>query len=206
MISLSQAKFAANKILEALHPYCDKIHIAGSIRREKPSVKDIEIVCQPKKELKKDPSKLFDEGQWMVMDDFEITLDYITAAVEKGNVNGRYMKLELKNGMPLDLFMPHPSDYIRQLVIRTGSSDYVHHVIAAGWKIKGWCGTADGLRLISECTGKQTSDGKTIWKCTASKPSLPPVWETEEQFFAWLGIPYTPPYLREIHNYSNIVR
>lgn len=37
----------AQAIVEHMKPLCQRIEIAGSIRREKPSVKDIEIVAQP---------------------------------------------------------------------------------------------------------------------------------------------------------------
>ncbi len=38
----------AAKIRTELEPFCDRIEIAGSIRRKKPNVKDVEIVAIPK--------------------------------------------------------------------------------------------------------------------------------------------------------------
>lgn len=204
MHSLLSAQKIANRVVELLSPGCEKIHIAGSIRRQSAQVKDIEIVCQPIKELTDIGMELF--KKYEISNVFKNAIDIIGLKIEKGSVDGRYMKIILLGGMTLDLFMPTADDYFRQLVIRTGSADYVYHVIASSWKQKGWCGTSDGLRLIKECTGKQTTDGKTIWRCTSLKPVLPPVWQSEEEFFSWLSLPFTPAECREIHKYTNIGR
>lgn len=192
MYTLSSAQSTADLVLQHLAPHCDRIDVAGSVRRKAYQVKDLEIVCQPKKVFVKNPALLFDEGKWQVSEDFEFSLDSISAAVDKGQVSGRYMKILLKNGMPMDLFMPQPADYFRQLVIRTGNADYVHNVIAAQWKIKGWCGTENGLRLINQCAPKTGQDGKLTWRCTTDHPTLPPVWKSEAEFFYWLGLLFTP--------------
>ena len=98
----------------------------------------------------------------------------------------------------LDLFIPDDFDYYRQYAIRTGSDDYAAKVIATGWKKKGWCGSDKGLRKISDCIETKTPDGKSKWKCVKANAELPPVWQSEEQFFEWLGIKYLPPNRRNI--------
>lgn len=50
-MKLIQAKDIAVKICTKLQPFCDKVNIAGSIRRLKPEVKDIEICVIPKKDI-----------------------------------------------------------------------------------------------------------------------------------------------------------
>jgi len=45
---LAEARKLAEQMVERLRPACDKIEIAGSVRRGKPEVKDIEIVCLPR--------------------------------------------------------------------------------------------------------------------------------------------------------------
>lgn len=204
MYTYANAYRTAGRFAEILSPHCERLDIAGSVRRAKKEVKDIEIVCQPKREIVKDPELLFDEGKEMVSRDFIHALATITDAVMKGNTEGRYMQIKTKSsicsGIYLDLFMPQPQDYYRQLIIRTGSADYVHNVIAAAWKRKGWCGVKDlGLRLISECDSKQDSAGKTTWhlKPETSNPTLPPFWHTEEEVFNWLNLEYVIPANRE---------
>jgi len=44
----AQALTIAEQCRKALAPYCERIEIAGSIRRGKPQVKDIELVAMPK--------------------------------------------------------------------------------------------------------------------------------------------------------------
>lgn len=46
-MQLAQAKTIAEGLVEAFKPYCRRVQIAGSIRRERPEVKDIEIVAVP---------------------------------------------------------------------------------------------------------------------------------------------------------------
>lgn len=48
MMELAQAEKIAKELVEMLAPVCEKIFIAGSIRRRKPQVGDIELLCIPK--------------------------------------------------------------------------------------------------------------------------------------------------------------
>ena len=44
---LAEALEVANHIQSALAPHCARVEIAGSIRRRRPSIGDVEIVCLP---------------------------------------------------------------------------------------------------------------------------------------------------------------
>lgn len=191
---------AADYILQLLKPHCERIHLAGSIRRIRPLVKDIEIVCLPKKELKQ--SDLFGDAETITDRNFTEALATITDIVIVGNVEGRYMKIRTtsKNcpGICLDLFMPQPHDYYRIYAIRTGSAEYAQAYIAAAWKKKGWVGTPDGLRKREECIEKSST-----WHCVATNPTLPPVWDSEAAFFKWLGVEYADPEYRQLHKPIN---
>ena len=94
----------------------------------------------------------------------------------------------------LDLFMPESRDYYRQYAIRTGSADYSFKVLAAGWRRKGWCGTPDGLRRVRDC--KEVK--KSVWKCINPQAELPPVWQSEHEFFDWIGVRWIKPSLRNV--------
>lgn len=188
---LSVAHKLAMNICYKLQPYCDEINIAGSIRRGKPEVKDIEIVCVPKKSCQ---DSLFDEGTrfYMVSSFFVKTITELGTVI-KGKPTGKYMQIHLPEGINLDLFMTDDFDYYRQYAIRTGSADYVAKVIATGWKRKGWCGSDKGLRKRSDCIETKMPDGKSKWKCINPDPELPPVWKCEEDFFNWINVKWVYP-------------
>lgn len=186
-MNYQQARQIAISICEKLQPDTSKINIAGSVRRGKPEVKDIEIICLPNKIS----TDLFGGGTFTTCNGFAISVMELGRVI-KGKPDGRYMQIALPEGVNLDLFMPEDYDYYRQYAIRTGSADYSAKVIAGAWKAKGWCGTSEGLRLMAQCNRKDLPEGKTLWTPTANA-TRPPVWESEEEFFAWLGIPYLKP-------------
>lgn len=197
----NRARHIADRLVAAFNPVCDKVHVAGSVRREHFSVGDIEIVCAPKRmTVQKD---FFETGE-VIIPEFEKVVKKIALLILSGQVDGRMMKIIIngtetyynpdlkRNGMKLDLFMPTPEDYFRILAIRTGSADFSHHQLAVAWKRKGWVGTEDGLRMERECL--EMSHNK--WKCINPNPTLPPEWQSEEDFFEWIELPWVEPKYR----------
>ncbi|MCX6217682.1 hypothetical protein [Spirosoma sp.] len=178
-----------------LMPHCVRLNIAGSVRRKKAEVKDIELVAIPKTRTLQ--TGLFDSSLTTVVSpDFVAMLESLGEVI-KGKPDGRYMQIQLHEGIALDLFMPDPVDYFRQYCIRTGSADYSAKVIAGGWKKLGWCGSDKGLRKIADCQNR-ASGGKMNWICVNPDAELPPVWSSEEEFFDWLQIPWIKPELRNV--------
>lgn len=192
------ASSIANDILKYLQPHCTIINIAGSIRREKPEVKDIEIVALPKYQIVKD---LFGN---VIQHQRDTNFCYAATHIGKilkGKPDGKYMQIEVDvqtQTINLDLFMPTEEDYYRQLAIRTGSADYAHKVIAMGWVKKGWCGSDKGFVRQDECDFYIDIENKTHWKCKAANPTKPPHWKSEAEFFEWLGVPFVEPKLRNV--------
>ncbi|MBK6938566.1 MAG: hypothetical protein IPH18_18255 [Chitinophagaceae bacterium] len=122
-----KANKAASYIIQLLQTRCQRIHLAGSLRRMRPQVKDIEIVCIPKKEVKQ--SGLFSDIKEEITDrNFIEALATITDAIIRGSAEGRYMQIKTNSKLCpdiyLDLFMPQPEDYYRIYAIRTGSAAY----------------------------------------------------------------------------------
>lgn len=195
---LIQAHEIASNIGKRIQPFVDKWHIAGSIRREKLDVKDIEIVCQPR--YFESQVGLFDASDATVV----ISQNYVEVVkslgkVIKGKPEGRYMQIELPQRINLDLFMPNPADYFRQYAIRTGSADYAHKTIAAGWLKKGWCGSDHGLRRIVDCREEiDPISNKRKWICINQNGERPPAWQSEQEFFDWIGVLWIMPKLRTI--------
>lgn len=120
-----KAKLIAERIVSRLSPYCSRIQIAGSIRRGKPEVKDIEIVCIPL------------EVNGCHHPEFTRIIDSMEKV--KGNAStGRYMQRITPEGIKLDLFTARKNNWGFILSQRTGSADYSHYVLACGWVKKGF--------------------------------------------------------------------
>jgi len=105
MLSLTQAKKIADEIISLLSPYALKISIAGSIRREKLFVKDIEICCVP------DTSKLYE-------------LQNVVNQWHKIKGGSKYQQYKLSSGIILDLFYATPENWGNIFLIRTGSAEF----------------------------------------------------------------------------------
>lgn len=58
-LSLETALNVSNDLVRTIAPYCINVAIAGSVRRNKPEVNDIEIVATPRWIEEPDPSDLF---------------------------------------------------------------------------------------------------------------------------------------------------
>lgn len=201
----AKALSCAMYIFRLLQPHCERIHVAGSIRRLKQDVKDIEIVCEPKKIDRS--TDLFGGTEKIPSHEFATALHTVTKEVIKGNIKGRYMQIITNSitcpDIKLDLFMPRTEDYYRQYAIRTGSAEYARHMIANAWSRKGWVGINGDLFKKNQCDVRIVS-GKKVYsqKASIKNPEQPPAWKSEAEFFAWLDIPYMEPQHRII-SHSN---
>ncbi len=132
-MKLQQAQQIADRIVGALGPYCSRIKIAGSIRRQKPEVGDIEIVCIP---LTVDQQTLF-AGPVPVRHPEFVRLVNSWPKV-KGNGYSKYTQRLLPEGIKLDLFTATPVNWGHILAIRTGSANFSHKILGARWVSQGF--------------------------------------------------------------------
>lgn len=170
-IPIDQARKYAHRFLKLIEPYVLKAEIAGSIRREQKMVSDVEIVCleNPKNPL----SNLFVKG--------------FKGMVKNGP---RYKQFKYPE-ISVDLFIPIPNDYGRIFAIRTGNAVFSRIKLAGTWFRMGWRGCPDGLRRKEEMEQKGK---KWILKDEfKDNPTLPPAFNTEVEFFDFLGIPWIDP-------------
>ena len=118
---LERALEIAERVRGEMGPFCERCEIAGSIRREKPEVKDIEICYIPRG---KDLPKLAEVfNKWPAV---------------KGRIGGRYTQRTHPAGITLDLFAATPDNWGLIFAIRTGSADYSKNVLATGWVRAGY--------------------------------------------------------------------
>lgn len=124
-MKLAEALSIAERVKSLLAPHCDRIEIAGSIRRKKEEVKDIEIVAIPK------PYEvgLFSSGIATVVNKWEKV---------KGELPCKYTQRILPEGIKLDLFFAERGNWGLIYAIRTGSAEYSHKVLANGWVKMGY--------------------------------------------------------------------
>jgi DNA polymerase/3'-5' exonuclease PolX len=169
-MNLIQATKIAERVKSELAPHCERIEIAGSIRRRKPEVGDIEIVCIPRtceiglflgSEIEIDPGFCHRVEHWPAI---------------KGKPTGKYTQRQLPDGIVLDLFMATRDNWGLIYAIRTGSADYSHHVLASAWVRAGYH-SMDGMLV---------KDNHKI-----------PVRE-ERDLFALIGLPWADPWERNL--------
>ena len=129
-MELQKAKQIAERIMAELSPHCERIAIAGSIRRNKPEVKDIEIVAIPKHY----DVGLFETGIAAVVNRWQKV---------KGELPCRYTQRILPDGIKLDLFFAEYSNWGLIFAVRTGSAEYSHKVLATAW-VKAGYNSKDG--------------------------------------------------------------
>jgi hypothetical protein len=119
-MKLDKALEIAERTKELLAPYCERIEIAGSIRRKKPEVKDIELVAIPKPY----DVGLFESGIATVVNQWKKV---------RGELPCKYTQRLLPDGIALDLFFANRDNWGLIYAMRTGSADYSHKVLGRGW-------------------------------------------------------------------------
>lgn len=139
-MNYKEAHALATRIVEQLRPHCDRIEIAGSIRREHPEPKEIDILCIPKSDVFGNRSREFAS----LVDGWE--------KVKGDPYKGRYAQ-RIVDGVLVDIFMCHELNWGYQLAIRTGSSQYSHKTLAYKWRLFGFIGD-DGM-LVHAKSGKK---------------------------------------------------
>lgn len=166
---LQNAQPIAERLKTELAPYCERIEIAGSIRRQKPEVKDIELVVIPKHV----PADMFGSTT-------EPHPDFcrIINALEKvkGEPTGKYTQRILPEGIKVDIFIADPDNWGLIYAIRTGSADFSYKILGGAWVRCGYK-SVNGYLMEGE---------KRV-----------PVRE-EEELFRLLRLPFTPPEQRSM--------
>jgi len=124
--SLEQAHLIANKLAKDFEPHCERVEIAGSIRRGKAEVGDIEILYIPK--LINAPPDLFGAP---TMDPEDALDTYLRHLIETGvlAIRGGYgpknkLLIHMSSGIPLDVFRTDAENWGMSLVVRTGPKDF----------------------------------------------------------------------------------
>ena len=178
----AEARAVANEIVAALAGSCAQIIVAGSLRRGKQSVGDVEILYIPKTgaakgdELFALPCNLADVAIAVLEQQFVLSRRQNVNGSEVFGDRNKLMRHTL-SGIPVDLFSTSEESWFNYLVCRTGGAES-NTRIASLAKDRGYqwnpysCGFTD------------RHDGRVF-----------PM-SSEEDVFAFVGLPYETPEAR----------
>ncbi len=190
-MKLHEAMTIAERIQRELAGFCQKCDIAGSIRRGRPEVNDVDLVILPKapvqgisfvqaiKDRCKQRCRVTTDGDqnficaMRLKDKSEFQLDIFFA----------------HNGTD-DMFAPKPTNYGSLLLCRTGSKDHNKRLCGIAKQRDMKWSPYEGLLAGGEWVFKGQEDEYIGGQVIAS--------ETEEQIFEALGLKWIPPVLREV--------
>lgn len=164
-------------MLELIGPYVEHAEVAGSVRRNAASVKDVELVILPKDEL------------YDVLDSW-ITIERISYKLygegDKARRRwGRKARGLVFNGVTFEFYMADPDNYGYQLWLRTGPKEGNQYLLG---HIK---------RAVNDCPVEMREG--YIWdKATGERLRI----STEADFFGLLGLPELPPDKRQPGDYK----
>ena len=167
-MELEKAKAIAEQLKELLAPACERIEIAGSTRRQKPDVGDIELLCIPK----------FVNGVDML--DRELGALFIQGLLchrrnKRGSITyGAKNKLLLHrpSGIGVDIFSTTEECWPVALVVRTGGKDTNMRIAMAALR--------KGYQFHAYGKGFTTPQGEIV--C-----------HSERDVFEAVGLPYQAP-------------
>lgn len=174
-VSLARAESLGVELCLMLQAHCEQLHLAGSARRRRPSIGDLELVYQPKLvEVGRLPPDLFLPARPRMGSAVRLALEKLLAIGTfqraKGDPFGSRHQRVTYDGMAVDLFAA-PADTLGWiLVLRTGPKEFNLAVLGA---LK-----ARGIH----------SDGGRLFRGDAPLPT-----PTEASVFQLAGMPFVPP-------------
>lgn len=172
-LPLSSAIILAEGIATELSPYCERVAIAGSIRRRRPFVNDIDLVVLPKphqtaalKDRCKRHARPVIDGPWNCIYALK---------------SGFQLDIFIAEAQRKDLFQTLPTNFGTLLLCRTGSKEHNIYLVERAKSL--------GLRWNPHHGVFASTPGA---QHTRLLPS-----ETEEEIFTALQLDFIPPEKRE---------
>ena len=138
-IALERAQKVADAVVKHLSPYCERIEVAGSIRRRKPWVNDVDLVLIPK-----DPWNL--HGELMKLGQLKMS--------------GKKIMRVMVGSTQVDIYAADENTWATLLLIRTGSKENNIRLCSRA-KDMGWHLAASGDGLFDE-TGRRIAGDTEI--------------------------------------------
>ena len=177
-VELAAAREAAQELIQLLAPACARLELAGSIRRARPQVGDIELVAIPQVAVVQ--YGLFGEPGGAVSL-LTAKLHELKERFEIGEFmkNGPRFKQFWFRVLPVDLFITTPAQWGVNFTIRTGSAEFSHFLVTP----RKYGGALPGHLRVRNAR---------VWhKDTALETP------EETDVFAWVGLEWLAPAQRE---------
>jgi len=205
-IRLSEARQLAEAALALLAPYCDRIEVGGSIRRERMSIGDVELVAVPRfgTAFVRDPNDpMFGGCERENTNLLRNALDDLVAdgAMQarlgkdgKAARGDRYQRLVYR-AFALDVFsVLEPAQWGCVFTLRTGPHQFNRWLVTP--RPAGALPTSTVMDAGSLWIGARDYSKKDNPITYKGSQILTP---TEQSFFDALGIPWIPPHQRDEH-------
>jgi len=185
------ASSIASEIMRSLAPHCERIALAGSLRRLRPTVHDIDLIAIPRLTSK---SSLFGRSKLAETDFMSALLDF--AEDDDGNARAncagdKIIRFKARGDLfrlSVDCYIATPETFATLLLIRTGSAEHniwlAQRAKACGGKLH-----ADGSGL--ELPGQYDPVAQRVVNMRVLRA------QTEEEIFKALGLPLPLPADRE---------
>ena len=179
---LSDARALADQLVDRLYPGCVRIEVAGSVRREKAQVHDIDLVAWPMREQIETPSLL---GESVTTtggpDRLVAILKTMTREVIHSTADSKILHFAF-NGIPVEIYLAEPdgSNFEALLQMRTGSEFHNKMLARRAYQLKMFYHAGYGIYRIGPDMrySIRVDDG------------------TEQGVYAALMLPYLQPQIR----------
>ena len=148
LFAAAEARDVAERIVRDLGDTFDRVAVAGSLRRGKLKVHDVDLVVISKKvDVPAAAPSLFNQTEktWAVAVRLgELASVGVIEMVVCGNSTARFIHSE--TGVPVDVYFATPENWTLKMLIRTGSKAHNIRMCKAA-QSKGWKLYADGSGL-----------------------------------------------------------
>jgi len=174
-MKLQDAKRIAWEVIECMTPGCERIVYAGSVRREKPEVKDLEIVYISRmvpKQIDLFTTELVPVTEDLIVDLVDRRLWFYDNVTRRNGPKYKRM-IHTHTDFTIELFRAQADNWGLILALRTGPGEFNH------WLVK----RMGGAMPVDMCM----RDGY-LWRRGKRLDS-----PDEETFFAQIGVPCWPP-------------
>lgn len=175
-VQLANARQVIGELVELLRPACERIEIAGSVRRGKPEVHDAEVVIIPTPDLIPLTNTLIEYG----------TAQYALYGDKRTKRWGPNYRGLLFKGIKCELFMTNEDSWGYQYWLRTGPGD-------ANFFIMKWLSYCNAPIRFQDGYGWHSRnwrrEGKEWFASDRRRLRI----ASEEDLFAVLGMPFIPP-------------